>query len=129
MVESSIRLYVRGVKTVTGSFQGWQVRGFGRARRPWEEREPEYEFVLSEDQQEVVDMVKEIARRHYLEVEVVDVAKENVLRRVIQREREKIEIFPTLIAGSGQKIEGKITENQVESLLSRIADETRKKYL
>jgi pheromone shutdown protein TraB len=105
------------------------VKGFGRARGPWKETEPEYEFVLSENQQEVVDMVKEIARRHCLEVEVVDVAEENVLRRVMQREREKIKIFPTLIAGSGQKIQGEITEKQVESLLSRIADETRKKYL
>lgn len=129
MVESSIRLYVKGVKTVTRPFQGWQVRGFGRARGPWKERLPEYEFVLSEDQQEVVDMVKEVARRHCLEVEVVDVAEENVLRRVMQREQEKIKIFPTLVAASGRKIEGEITEKHVESPLSRITDETRKKYL
>jgi pheromone shutdown protein TraB len=74
-------------------------------------------------------MVKDIARTHCLEVEVVDVAKENVLRRVIQKEREKIRTFPALIAGDGQKIEGEMTEKQVESFLSRIVDEARKRYL
>jgi len=129
MAGSGIRLYVKSVKTVIGTFRGLQVDGFGRGRRVYSEREPEYEFVLPEDQQKVVDMVKVVARRYFLGVEVVDVAEENVLRRMIQREQEKIKIFPTLIAGCGTKIEGEITEKQVTSLLSRIADGTRKKYL
>ena len=129
MAGSGIRLYVKSVKTFIGTLRGLQVDGFGRGRRVYSEREPEYEFVLPEDQQKVVDMVKEVARRYFLGVEVVDVAEENVLRRMIQREQEKIKIFPTLIADRETKIEGEMTEKQVTSLLSRIADGTRKKYL
>jgi len=65
-------------------------------------------------------MVERIASKHGLEVEVVDVAKESVLRREIQKEFEKVRTFPTLTVSSGEKIEGKITEKEVESILSRI---------
>jgi hypothetical protein len=71
-------------------------------------------------------MVKTIASKYGLEVEVIDVTRENFLGILIRRRRGKIDIFPTLIAGSGQKAEGEITEKQVESLLSQMARE--KKY-
>jgi hypothetical protein len=47
-------------------------------------------------------------------------ARANVLRRAIQKEFEKIRIFPTLIVSSGEKIEGKVTKEQIESFLSRV---------
>ncbi len=125
--ESRIRLYVKGAKTVTGTFQGWQVKGWGRAP-DWDEEEPEYEFVLSENQQKTVDLVRELARKHSLEVEVVDVTKESFLRRLIQKAQGKVKIFPTLIASSGHKIEGDMTVKQVESLFSSISEEKRKRY-
>jgi glutaredoxin len=128
MSYSRVRLYVKSVKTITGTAEvmhrRWGARGGGYD----EEIRPEYDYVLAENQQKIVEIVKQIARRYRLEVEVVDVSKENVLRRALQKEREKIRTFPTLVAGSGQKIEGNITEKQVESLLSRIADEAQKKY-
>jgi hypothetical protein len=76
------------------------------------------EFVLPEDQQRVVEMVKEIASRHGLEVEVIDVSRENALHRAVQRELENIKTFPTLIANSGEKLEGNFSQEQIESSLS-----------
>jgi hypothetical protein len=119
MAESRIRLYVKGVKTVTGTFQGWQVRGFGRARGPWQEREPEYEFVLSEDQQKIVDMVREAAFQYDLEVDVIDVARENPLHRVFQREFDRIEVFPTLSTDSGETLMAGFTKQRIEDFLSK----------
>jgi hypothetical protein len=137
---SRVRLYVKSVKTVTGTreteretllrkplstpdrvkVEGRIAAGTFRIRTFETETEPTHEFVLSEDQQKTADVVKEIASRYGLEVEVVDVARENVLHRAIQKEFEKIRIFPTLIVSSGEKIEGKVTKEQIESFLSRV---------
>ena len=67
-------------------------------------------------------MIRRIACKHGFEVEVVDVTRENVLRRILQKEREGIRIFPTLIASSGERLEGSLSEMQVESVFSRLAE-------
>ena len=126
MSHSGIRLYVKSVKVVTGTMQVQHVRL--RESYPVE-TEPKHEFVLDEDQQKIVELVREIAVKHRLEVEVVDVTRENVLRRTIQEELERIKTFPTLVVDSGKKFEGEMTKEQVESVFSRIADPRRKKYL
>ena len=143
MAESKIGLYVKSVKTVTGTvetehevfgpstldrpsrvkIEGKASSGTFRLRQFAIEKEPKYEFILSEDQQKIVETVKDISRRYSLEVEVVDIARENVLRRIIKQKQEKIKIFPTLITDSGRRIEGKMTDEKVESFLSRIANE------
>jgi len=138
MSSCKIRLYVESTRTVVGTIEaeheifgrttlehpdrikieGKITDGTFRLRQFAVETEPRYDYVLSEDQQKVAEMVKSIACKHGLEVEVVDVAKENVLRRIVQKERDRICVFPTLIALFGGRIEGKITEKQVEELLS-----------
>jgi hypothetical protein len=148
MVKLKARLYVKSVKTVTDNVEvnleyedvqgAWtgQVLGelgespggyyAGAPSRPPNVRiGPKEEYVLPEDQKQTVRMVRSIASKYGLQVEVVDVVRENFLRREIQREREKIRIFPTLIASSGERIEGNITEGQVESLLSRTVERTQ----
>lgn len=77
------------------------------------------EFVLPEDQQETVDLVQEIASSHGFEVEVVDVTKENAFRRGIQDHAKHIRSFPTVITDDGRRIEGDITKQQVEALLTK----------
>jgi hypothetical protein len=77
------------------------------------------DFVLPEDQKRIVEMVKEIASKLGLEVEVVDVAKESAIHRAIKREPH-ITAYPTLMTGSGEKIEGELRKEQVEIFLSRI---------
>lgn len=117
---------MKSVKVVTVTMQVQHVR----LRESYAvETEPKHEFVLDEDQQKIVELVREIAVKHRLEVEVVDVTRENVLRRTIQEERERIKTFPTLVVDSGKKFEGEMTREQVESVFSRIADPRRKKNL
>jgi hypothetical protein len=118
MAESKIRLYLKSVKTVTGTVEV-EREYIPRPRLPPTVRtQPKHEYILPEDQQKATEMVKSIAYKYGLKVEVVDVTRENVFRREMQKEREKIRIFPTLIVSSGERIEGNITEQQVEELLS-----------
>lgn len=141
MSYSKVRLYVRSAKVVAGTteaehevfgrmildplsrakIEGRRGDGTFRVRQFAVETNPKYDYLLDEDQQRVVDLVERIARRNNLEVEVVDVTSENILRRVLQERRERIKTFPTLVVGSEQRVEGEITEEQVESLFSRIA--------
>jgi len=146
MSYSKITLYVKSVRTVTGVYDVRPVtsvddvmqraqgidRGVSspfRGRTPYAVRKPRREYVLPEDQQKTVEAVERIARAYGLEVEVLDVARENVLRRMLQEERERIKTFPTLAASSEQRLEGEIAEEQVKFLFSKIAERTRKKYV
>ena len=88
-----------------------------------------YEFILPEDQQRIVDMVRNISHILLLDVEIIDVSKENVLHRITREERERIRTFPALVADKGQRFQGQMTEENVESFLSQIANEGQKKYL
>lgn len=118
VAESGIRLFVKSVKTVTGTVEVERLYT-PRPRLPSTlETEPKHDYILPDDQRKTVEMVNRIARKYGLAVEVVDVARENVLRRIMQKERERISIFPTLIASSGKRIEGDMTEQQVEGFLS-----------
>lgn len=81
------------------------------------EEVPVYEFVLPEDQKDFVETVKDVAVRLGFAAEIIDVTKENILQRRIQREVEKVRTFPTLVTDSGRRVEGKITKEQLESFL------------
>jgi hypothetical protein len=65
-------------------------------------------------------LVTEAASKKGLEVEVIDVARESILHRAFQEELEKIHAFPTIMVGSGRKIEGNMTKKQIDEVLSRI---------
>jgi hypothetical protein len=148
MSDSKITLYVRSVKSVVGvveteheifghsaldhpgsvKVEGKAADGTFRVRQFAVETEPKHDFVLPEDQQKAAETVRGIGRKHGLKVEVVDVTKENVLRRIMQKKRARLRVFPTLITGSGERIEGDLTQKEVGSLLSRTAEKTRKNY-
>jgi len=116
-----VTLYVKSVRTVVGT-EEWGRWGFvgGAGARSGTRLLPDYkvyseakyESVLPDNQKKVVEMVEEIARKHGFEVEVVDVAKKKGL---------KIKTFPTLITDTGEKIEGDISKDQIESFLAKTA--------
>jgi hypothetical protein len=83
-------------------------------------RIPEYDFVLPDNQRDISEVVKEVADRLALEVKIVDVSRENVVRREIQKISERIRTFPALVVDSVVRIEGEISKEQVESLLSEL---------
>jgi hypothetical protein len=126
MSGSKVRLFVKSFKTVTGVKEyehHVSTRETGADIKydvePYEtEAEPEYEFVLPEDQEKVVEMVTEAAGKKGLQVEVIDVTKENILHREIQEGLEKIQAFPTIVVGSDHKVEGITTKEQVDDALS-----------
>jgi hypothetical protein len=71
---------------------------------------PVERFVLSEDQEQIIEIVKEKAFEQGFVVRIVDLTREEAHHRV--------EVIPTLITDSGKRLEGKISEQQLESLLA-----------
>jgi len=88
-----------------------------------------HKLVLPDDQQRTVVMVDAICRRLSLEVEVVDIGRENALKRMVHWRRFRMMTFPTLLASTGQQLQGQMTEEKVESFLYHIAKYEQKKYL
>ncbi|MGB9756735.1 MAG: hypothetical protein ACPLVJ_03015 [Candidatus Bathyarchaeales archaeon] len=128
MEKRKVTLYVRSVKTVVGAEKwgkwdyvgGPSVRGGYRLIRDYKVySEPKYEFALPEGHEKVVEMTKQITPKYGFEVEVVDAAKEKGV---------KIKVFPTLMIDSGEKIEGKISEKQIESFLAKLASIQKGKF-
>jgi glutaredoxin len=124
-----VTLFVKSIKTIIGT-EETETRGLisgGPGLRPGSfrispkygiETVPKYEFVLPEDQGKIVEMVEEIVDKLGFDVEIIDTSRENTLRREIQREIKKIRTFPTLVVDSGEKVEGEISKEQIELLLS-----------
>lgn len=137
---TKVIIYVESVKTVTGvkeverellgryiGHTSSRVKAEGKVRdgtfrlRQFEETKmPKYEFILPDDQQRFVGTVKEVAATCGIEVEVVDVAKENVPKREVQEHVKNLDVFPTAITNDGKRIEGNVTKTQLEKLLSRM---------
>lgn len=104
MPEFKTRLYVKSAITVTGTVEaeheifghshldhpdrvkveGKKTDGTFRLRQFAVETEPKYDYVLPEDQQKPAETVQKIARKYGIEIEVVDVTKENALRRILR---------------------------------------------
>ena len=81
--------------------------------------EVEYDYFLPHEQKAIADTVEKLCEKHGYEVKVVDVTRENLIHRALQEEVNKITTFPTLIADSGQKLEGDFSEEQIELFLSK----------
>ena len=130
-----IKLYVKSTKTfAVAMVDGTSITfpsapsSHGSPAR-YENYEPERQFALSENQQRIVETVERAAHAYGLQVEILDMAKENVFRRILLQKQEGIKSFPTLVAESGERLEGEITEGAVKSLFARIANQNRKKYI
>jgi hypothetical protein len=124
-----VTLYVKSVKELVGTEKdgtwrfrvGAGIRGGYRLIRDYDVLTiGTYESVLPNDQKIIVEMVEAIADRHGFEVKIVDVTMESMLHRISEK-LLRINAFPALITDSGEKIEGNISEEQVESLLEKVA--------
>jgi glutaredoxin len=136
-----VTLYVRSVKRIVGTEiadvktlisggPGLRPGGF-RAVPPGAmqtvEEVPKYELILPEDQKDSVETVRRLADRNGFDVHIIDVTKESILRREIQKGIEGIRIFPTLVTDSGIRIEGTATKERLESLLTGRLVKTRRR--
>jgi len=118
MESRRVTVYVRSAKKAAGAEQWGEwgyvispgLRGGYRLIPDYKTHsEVTYENILPEDQEKFVEMVKAVASRLSFDVEIVDCARRRGVR---------IKKFPTLVADSGEKIEGVVSEEQVESFLA-----------
>lgn len=72
---------------------------------------PVNDFTFPQDQEETIEMVKEIAPKHGFAVRVVDLSREET--------HDAINVLPTLVSDSRKRVEGKISKEQLESFLSK----------
>mgnify|MGYP001563978401 CR=1 FL=1 len=123
-----MRLYVRSLKKIAGTENvvidvpvTEIVRNVVRVFPTHEVKTvAKYEYELPEEQEHLIEIVKEVALQFGLKLEIIDVGRENVLHRAIQREFEKITLFPTLVSDSGMMLEGTSTKEQIEVYLSKV---------
>jgi len=75
------------------------------------------EYSLPPDQKELVDLVKNVAKQHSYTVEIVDMAKENIIEKLIE-EIKGLDTIPTIKTNLGGRLEGsQITKEDIELLL------------
>ena len=75
------------------------------------------EYALPPDQREVIDLVKNVAKQHKYTVEIVDMAKENIVEKLIE-EIKGLDVIPTIKTNLENKLEGpQITKERLELLL------------
>jgi hypothetical protein len=121
--EFKIKLYVKSIKTVAETREADLCDPQAARAYPIRVKvEGKGDYVFPEDQQKAIETVKRIARKYGLEVEIVDVTREDAVHRILQKKRKRIKNLPTLIASSGERFEGNFTEKQVEELFSRLAE-------
>lgn len=121
MSSVKVIVYVQSVKRVVGTEQwgGWDYvlcpsakpGGYRLVPDYKTYKEPKYERALPENQEKFVEMVEAMAARLGFEVEIVDASR---------RKRLGIEKFPVLAVNSGEKLEGAVSEEQVERFLSKV---------
>jgi len=129
MKKRKLTLYVQSARNVYGIERwgrwgfavGAGIRGGGyRLARDYKAySEAKYESVLPGYQKKAVEVVKTIAQKYDLEVKIVDVTNENIIRKIICTRGRRIKTFPTLISDTGERVEGKFTEEKMEQLLKK----------
>ena len=77
--------------------------------------------LLPEDQRIVVQAMYEAAFSQGFEIEVIDVARRKDLPKELALEFLKQAKYPVLVASSGDRLEGKVSTEQIESFLSKVA--------
>lgn len=80
-----------------------------------------YDYVLPEDQREMVEDVKELGARYGFNVEVVDLSKKNALSKFELEHSKKIKTLPTVVTDSGKIFVGIMTKEQIGTFFSKTA--------
>ncbi len=129
-----VTLYVKSTKTKVEDGQvgrektvvSWRVPLWGagnpRAYQYYDvENISHYDYVLPEDQQRMLEDVKELGLKYGFNVEVVDLEKMNVFSRFELERSKKMKTFPSMVTDSGETFEGIMTKEQIEACFSKTA--------
>jgi glutaredoxin len=136
VTNKSATIYVKSKKIVVGetsvreshlvppSRDSPASRGFSRMRDAWDtiyetRTETQHGYVLPDEQRAVLETVKRLCEKHGFELKIIDVTRENLVRRALQEEVRKVKSFPTLMTDSGRRLEGNVSEEQIELFLLR----------
>ena len=81
--------------------------------------ERKHDYVLADEQKAVLETVKRLCEKHGFELKIIDVTRENLVRRAVQEVIRKVKSFPILMTDSGRRLEGNVSEEQIELFLLR----------
>jgi len=79
------------------------------------ERVTHFDSVLPEDQQKMMEDLKELSLKYNFKVEVVDLGNMSLLSRSRLKRSNKIETLPAMVTDSGKIFEGVMTKQQIET--------------
>ncbi len=79
------------------------------------ERITHFDSVLPEDQQKMMEDLKELSLKYNFKVEVVDLGKMSLLSRSRLKRSNKIETLPAMVTDSGKIFQGVMTKQQMET--------------
>ena len=136
VTNKSATIYVKSKKVVEGETSVTEPHlvspsrgspasvGFSRMRDAWDtlyetRTETQHGYVLQDEQNAVLETVKRLCEKHGFELKIIDVTRENLARRAVQEEIRKVKSFPTLMTDSGRRLEGNVSEEQIELFLLR----------
>lgn len=126
-----VRLYVKSLKIAVGienvviDKPTMQNLGGGRAGnilRVYPTHEvrtvAKYEYVLPEEQEHLFEIVKEVALKFGLKLEIIDVAQRDSFDEPIPKEVKKLKNYPVLATESETVLATGLTREDVERFLS-----------
>ena len=87
------------------------------------ERITHFDYVVSEDLQEMMEDLKELGLKYGFTVEVVDLGKMNILSRSRLKHSKEIKMLPAIVTDSGKIFEGLMTRQQIETCFSEAVKE------
>ena len=131
---SQVTLYVRSSKTATGTKQvgGYKTIAsnsaapvlYGFPPKPYTyydvETKVEYDYMLPEEQQKIVEDAKELSPKYGVDLTIVDLTKDKAFSRWRLEHSKKIKTLPALVSDTGEIIEGVMTREQIEAFLYNI---------
>jgi len=133
-MKQQVKLYVKSARNVVGTveegaYTGAAIQsgtsvGRGGYRSPITvyptyrkfEQKTAKEYVLPEEQEEVVELLEETAPKYGFEVVVIDLGRISRLGRAFRKEFRGLNVFPTLKASSGRTLT-RFTKQDVETFL------------
>jgi len=78
-----------------------------------------YSWVLPENQEKILNMVRDVAEEEKVGLEVIDVNEVGHLHKIFSSDFRQLKVFPTLVAGSGRKLEGEFSKEDLGLFLSQ----------
>lgn len=113
-----ITLYVQSMKTVAGTQEFESIQPSGPFPWSYKSSQTKYAHVLPEEQEGIIEEVRDKCSEYGFELEIVDISRDNLLQ-MSARERKEIDIFPALLSDSGRWIKGIKSREEARAFLRK----------